>query len=137
MKKGINKVTLVGRVGKGPEVRYRPEGGAVAVLSLATSETWRDKSTGEMKEDTEWHRVVLFDKAAEIAEKHVKKGTQIYVEGKLKTRKWEDDKQIERFTTEVIVNTYGEFQLLGNRAEQSPTPASSQDADVPEGDIPF
>lgn len=137
MKKGINNVTLVGRVGKDPEVRYRPEGGAVAVLSLATSETWRDKSTGEMKEDTEWHRVVLFDKAAEIAEKHVKKGSQIYVEGKLKTRKWEDDKQIERFITEVIVNTYGEFQLLGNRAEQSPTPSPSKDADEPEGEIPF
>ena len=89
--RGINKVILVGRLGKDPEVRYIPNGGAVANLQVATSETWRDKQTGEMKEQTEWHRVVLFGKLAEVAGEYLRKGAQVYIEGQLRTRSWEDN----------------------------------------------
>lgn len=115
--KGVNKVILVGNLGKDPEVRYMPNGGAVASITLATSESWRDKQTGETKEKTEWHRVVLFGKLAEVAGEYLRKGSQIYIEGKLATRKWQDQSGQERYTTEIHVNVDGTMQMLGGRQE--------------------
>ncbi|MCM7882756.1 single-stranded DNA-binding protein [Enterobacter asburiae] len=115
MAKGINKVILVGNLGQGPEVRYLPSGGAVCSLTLATSESWRDKATGEQKEHTEWHRVVLFGKLAEVAGEYLRKGYQVYIEGQLRTRKWTDQAGVERYTTEVVVNVGGTMQMLGGR----------------------
>ena len=102
--RGINKVILVGRLGKDPEVRYIPNGGAVANLQVATSESWRDKQTGEMREQAEWHRVVLFGKLAEVAGEYLRKGAQVYIEGQLRTRSWEDN-GITRYVTQVIVTS--------------------------------
>ena len=113
--RGINKVILVGRLGKDPEVRYIPNGGAVANLQVATSETWRDKQTGEMREQTEWHRVVLFGKLAEVAGEYLRKGAQVYIEGQLRTRSWEDN-GITRYVTEILVKTTGTMQMLGRAA---------------------
>lgn len=113
--RGINKVILIGNLGQDPEVRYMPNGGAVANLTLATSESWRDKQTGEMKERTEWHRVVIFGKLAEIAAEYLKKGSQVYIEGALQTRKWQDQSGQDRYTTEVVVNIGGVMQMLGGR----------------------
>lgn len=113
--RGVNKVILVGNLGNAPEVRYMPSGGAVASLTLATSESWRDKATGEMKEQTEWHRVVLFGKLAEVAGEYLKKGSQVYIEGQLRTRKWTDQSGQEKYTTEVVVNVGGTMQMLGGR----------------------
>lgn len=110
--RGINKVILVGRLGKDPEVRYIPNGGAVANLQVATSESWRDKQTGEMREQTEWHRVVLFGKLAEVAGEYLRKGAQVYIEGQLRTRSW-DDNGITRYITEILVKTTGTMQMLG------------------------
>nr|WP_227626119.1 single-stranded DNA-binding protein [Klebsiella pneumoniae] len=111
--RGINKVILVGRLGKDPEVRYIPNGGAVANLQVATSESWRDKQTGEMREQTEWHRVVLFGKLAEVAGEYLRKGAQVYIEGQLRTRSWEDN-GITRYVTEILVKTTGTMQMLGS-----------------------
>ncbi|EEH5466780.1 single-stranded DNA-binding protein, partial [Salmonella enterica] len=105
------------------EIRYMPNGGAVANLTLATSETWRDKQTGEPKEKTEWHRVVVFGKLAEIAGEYLQKGAQVYIEGALQTRKWTDQSGQEKYTTEIIVNVGGTMQMLGNRREASQSPA--------------
>ena len=105
--RGVNKVILVGNLGQDPEVRYMPSGGAVANITLATSESWRDKATGEMKEQTEWHRVVLFGKLAEVAGEYLRKGSQVYIEGQLRTRKWTDQSGQEKYTTEVVVNVGG------------------------------
>ncbi|HCM8928456.1 TPA: single-stranded DNA-binding protein [Salmonella enterica subsp. enterica serovar Paratyphi B] len=113
--RGINKVILIGFLGNVPEIRYMPNGNAVAHFSLATSETWRSKQTGEMKELTEWHRVVLFGKLAEVAGEYLRKGSQVYIEGQLRTRSWDDNNGVTRYTTEVIVNTTGTMQMLGNR----------------------
>lgn len=113
--RGVNKVILVGNLGQDPEVRYMPNGGAVANMTLATSESWRDKQTGESKEKTEWHRVVLFGKLAEVAGEYLKKGSQVYIEGALQTRKWTDQGGQERYTTEVVVNVGGTMQMLGGR----------------------
>ena len=113
--RGINKVVLVGNLGQDPEVRYMPNGGAVANISLATSESWKDKTTGEPKEKTEWHRVVLFGKLAEIAGEYLRKGAQVYIEGALQTRKWTDQAGVEKYTTEVVVNVGGTMQMLGGR----------------------
>ena len=115
MAKGINKVILVGNLGQDPEVRYLPSGGTVCSLTLATSESWRDKATGEQKEHTEWHRVVLFGKLAEVAGEYLRKGYQVYIEGQLRTRKWTDQAGVERYTTEVVVNVGGTMQMLGGR----------------------
>lgn len=115
--RGVNKVILVGNLGQDPEIRYMPNGGAVANITLATSESWRDKTTGEQKEKTEWHRVVLFGKLAEVAGEYLKKGSQIYIEGKLNTRKWTDQAGVEKYTTEVHVNVGGTMQMLGGKAE--------------------
>lgn len=113
--RGVNKVILVGNLGQDPEVRYMPNGGAVANITLATSESWRDKQTGEQKEKTEWHRVVLFGKLAEVAGEYLRKGSQVYIEGALQTRKWQDQSGQERYTTEVVVNVGGTMQMLGGR----------------------
>ena len=113
--KGVNKVILVGNIGQDPEVRYTPNGSAVANITLATSESWRDKATGEMKELTEWHRVVLFGKLAEVAGEYLRKGSQVYIEGQLRTRKWTDQSGVEKYTTEVVVNVGGTMQMLGGR----------------------
>lgn len=111
--KGVNKVILVGNLGQDPEVRYMPNGGAVVNLSLATSDTWTDKQTGDKKERTEWHRVVLYGKLAEIASEYLRKGSQVYIEGALRTRKWTDQSGVEKYTTEVVVSQSGTMQMLG------------------------
>ena len=121
--RGINKVILVGRLGKDPEVRYIPNGGAVANLQVATSESWRDKQTGEIREQTEWHRVVLFGKLAEVAGEYLRKGAQVYIEGQLRTRSWEDN-GITRYVTEILVKTTGTMQMLGRAAGTQPQPES-------------
>lgn len=115
--RGINKVIIVGNLGQDPEVRYIPNGGAVATLRLATSESWRDKQTGEMRENTEWHRVVLFGKLAEIASEYLRKGAQVYVEGQLRTRNWQDDSGVTRYVTEIVVGQNGTMQMLGGRRD--------------------
>ena len=125
--RGVNKVILVGNLGNDPEVRYMPNGNAVANVSLATSETWKDKSTGEQQEKTEWHRVVFFNRLAEIVEQYVKKGTKLYVEGRLQTRSWEQD-GVKRYSTEVVAN---EMQMLDSRVGVSPDFSGSQMAAAP------
>lgn len=114
--RGINKVILVGTCGQDPEVRYLPNGNAVTNLSMATSESWTDRQTGQKVEKTEWHRVVLFGKVAEIAGEYLRNGSQCYIEGKLKTREWEKD-GIKRYSTEVHVDINGTMQLLGGRQD--------------------
>ncbi|KLU14968.1 MULTISPECIES: single-stranded DNA-binding protein SSB1 [Xenorhabdus] len=115
--RGVNKVILVGNLGQDPEVRYMPNGGAVANITLATSESWRDKQTGEMREKTEWHRVVFFGKLAEVAGEYLRKGSQVYIEGSLQTRKWQDQSGQDRYTTEIVVNPIGGvMQMLGSRS---------------------
>jgi len=113
----INKVILVGNLGRDPEVRFSPDGGKIVNLSVATSETWRDKASGERRDRTEWHRVVVFnDKLAEISEKYLKKGSKVYLEGQLQTRKWTDQQGQERYTTEVVLGRFrGELTMLDNR----------------------
>ncbi|EAN9587520.1 single-stranded DNA-binding protein, partial [Salmonella enterica subsp. diarizonae] len=113
--RGLNKVQLIGHLGQDPEVRYLPNGKAVANLSLATSDTWKDKQTGEPKERTEWHRVVLYEKLADVAGEYLRKGAQVYIEGELRTRKWTDQNGQERYTTEVVVSMQGTMQMLGSR----------------------
>ena len=115
----INKVTLIGNLGRDPEVRFSQSGDKIANISIATSETWNDKASGERKEKTEWHRVVIFNKfLADIAEKYLKKGSKVYVEGALQTRKWTDNAGIEKYTTEVVLGNYkGELTMLDGRGE--------------------
>ncbi|QCI21253.1 single-stranded DNA-binding protein [Buchnera aphidicola (Hyperomyzus lactucae)] len=113
--RGVNKVILIGHLGQDPEVRYMPNGNAVVNMTLATSENWKDKNTGENKEKTEWHRIVLFGKLAEIAGEYLRKGSQVYIEGSLQTRKWQDQNGLERYTTEIVVNIGGTMQMLGSR----------------------
>ena len=146
--RGINKVILIGNLGQDPEVRYLPNGGAVCNLSVATSETWKDKNTGEQQERTEWHRVVLFRRLAEIAGEYLKKGSKVYLEGKLQTRKWQDQQGQDRYTTEVVAD---EMQMLdsrggsaeyggGSRASAPQSQPASKPAPADTGfedDIPF
>ena len=108
----INKVILVGNVGKDPETRYAPDGGAISNISVATTDTWKDKTSGEKKEATEWHRVVFFNRLAEIAGEYLKKGSSVYIEGRLKTRKWTDKDGVEKYTTEIVAD---QMQMLGSR----------------------
>ncbi|EAW8000900.1 single-stranded DNA-binding protein [Salmonella enterica] len=124
--RGINKVVLIGRLGKAPEVRYIPNGGAVANLQVATSESWRDKQTGEMREQTEWHRVVLFGKLAEVAGEYLRKGAQVYIEGQLRTRSWDDNNGVTRYITEILVKTTGTMQMLGRAAGAQTQPEEAQ-----------
>jgi len=112
MARGVNKVTLVGNLGNDPEVRATSNGSRVATISIATSESWTDKTSGQKQEKTEWHRVVFFNRLAEIVEQYLTKGSQVYVEGKLQTRKWQDQNGQDRYTTEVVAN---EMQMLGGR----------------------
>lgn len=119
--RGVNKVILVGHLGQDPEVRYMPNGGAVANLTLATSETWRDRQSGELRENTEWHRVVMFGKLAEVAGEYLRKGAQVYIEGQLRTRSWQDDTGATRYVTEVLVGQNGTMQMLGGRREGCPS----------------
>ncbi|WP_408058948.1 single-stranded DNA-binding protein [Vibrio mytili] len=114
----VNKVILVGNLGNDPEIRYMPNGGAVANITIATSDSWRDKATGEQREKTEWHRVVLFGKLAEVAGEYLRKGSQVYIEGQLQTRKWQDQSGQDRYSTEVVVQGFnGVMQMLGGRSQ--------------------
>ncbi len=141
MARGINKVILVGNLGQDPDTRYTASGSAVVNLNLATTESWRNKQTGEMEERTEWHRVVMFGRLAEIAGEYLRKGSQVYIEGKLQTRKWQDNNGNDRYTTEIVAN---EMQMLGGgagggrpsqdgggRAQQQPVPARGGQPDAP------
>lgn len=112
MARGINKVILVGNLGQDPETRAMPSGKAVTNVRIATSDSWRDKTTNEQKESTEWHSVVFFDRLAEVAAEYLRKGSQVYVEGRLRTRKWQDKSGNDRYTTEIVAN---EMQMLGGR----------------------
>lgn len=114
MARGINKVILIGNLGADPEVRYMPQGGAVASITVATSESWTDKQTNERKEQTEWHRVVIYQRLAEIAGEYLRKGSKVYIEGRLRTRKWQDQQGVERYTTEIIA---GDLQMLDGKPE--------------------
>jgi single-strand DNA-binding protein len=153
MARGINKVILVGNLGQDPETRYMPSGKAVTNLRVATSESWKDKQTGEQREQTEWHSVVMYDRLAEIAAEYLRKGSQVYLEGKLRTRKWQDKEGRDRYTTEVQAS---EMQMLGGRGgagagtESRSEPRQSQSersgahtgggesaADTFDDDIPF
>jgi len=136
--RGVNKVILVGNVGNDPDVRYTANGQAVANLSIATSEVWKDKTTGEKQERTEWHRVVFFGKAAEIVRDYTKKGSKLFIEGALRTRKWEDKSGVERYTTEVVSS---DLQMLDGRSSDqsmSEAPQMQNSAnDMMDDDIPF
>jgi single-strand DNA-binding protein len=145
MARGINKVILVGNLGSDPEVRYTASGDAVANINVATAESWKDKQTGEKQERTEWHRVVMFKRLGEIAGEYLKKGSQVYIEGKLQTRKWQDKNGNDRYTTEIVAN---DMQMLGSRGgsasynnDAAPAPAkpatASAGADDFDDDIPF
>ncbi|APZ44058.1 single-stranded DNA-binding protein [Acidihalobacter ferrooxydans] len=111
--RGVNKVILIGNLGADPETRYMPSGGAVTNVNLATSESWRDKNTGDTQERTEWHRVVFFNRLAEIAAEYLRKGSQVYIEGSIRTRKWQGKDGQDRYTTEIVAN---EMQMLGGRS---------------------
>ena len=139
--KGINKVILIGNLGQDPETRYMPSGGAVTNISVATSETWKDKQTGEQQERTEWHRVVFFNRLAEVAGEYLKKGSKVYIEGSLRTRKWQGQDGQDRYTTEIVAK---ELQFLDNRGNgngDSSNARSSEPEQPPEDyeddDIPF
>ena len=147
--RGINKVILVGNLGNDPEHRVLPSGGGVTNISLATSESWKDKTSGEQKERTQWHRVVFFNRLSEIAAEYLRKGSKVYVEGTLRTRKWQDQSGQDRYTTEIVG---AEMQMLDSRgatqdgggyqsapAASSPAPAAAnpEPIDFPEDDIPF
>ncbi len=122
MARGINKVILVGNLGADPEIRYMPSGNAVANARIATTDSWRDKQSGEQQERTEWHQVVFFNRLAEIVGEYLKKGSQVYVEGRLQTRKWQDKSGNDRYTTEIVAN---EMQMLGGRGGGGPGPSES------------
>lgn len=140
--RGINKVILVGNLGADPETRAMPSGSSVTNLRIATSESWKDKESGEKQERTEWHRVSIFGKLAEIAGEYLRKGSQVYIEGSLRTRKWQDKQGVERYTTEIIAD---EMQMLGGRsgddrppAQRAPQSAPQKTADMEfNDDIPF
>ena len=146
MARGINKVIIVGNLGGDPETRYMPSGSAVTNLTVATNESWKDKQTGEQKERTEWHKVAMFNRLAEVAAEYLRKGSQVYIEGKLRTRKWQDKDGKDRWTTEVVAD---EMQMLGGRGgggggsasmNQDPGPASAPAQPGPDDfddDIPF
>lgn len=138
MARGVNKVILIGNLGQSPEIKYLPSGDAVANLSIATSESWKDKTTGETVEQTEWHKVVFFKKLAEVVEKYVKKGSKIYVEGSLKTEKWTDNTGLIRYTTKIIGQN---IQLLDSKnsfnSNQSPEDTENLQEENFNDEIPF
>lgn len=131
MARGINKVILVGTLGRDPETKYMPSGGAVTNISLATSEQWKDKNTGEKQERTEWHRIVFFNRLAEIAGQYLRKGSQTYIEGSLRTRKWQGQDGQDRYTTEIVAS---EMQMLGSRDGGS---GGGSPSDFVSGDQPY
>ena len=118
--RGVNRVTILGNLGNDPEVKYTASGSAIANLTVATSEEWKDKATGEKREAVEWHRVVLFGKLAEVAGEYLRKGSQVYIEGQIRTRKWTDQSGQEKFTTEVVVGMNGVMQMLGGKQDSKP-----------------
>ena len=128
MARGINKVILIGNVGADPEVRYATNGNAITTISIATSESWKDKTSGEMQERTEWHRVVFFNRLAEIAGEYLKKGSKVYAEGSLRTRKWQDQSGADRYTTEIVANS---MQMLDSRNGGDSSPSMNQSAPKP------
>ena len=150
MSKGVNKVIILGNVGQDPETKFTASGTAIANLSVATSESWKDKQTGQQVDKTEWHRVVAFNRLAEIIGEYVKKGSKVYIEGKLTTRKWQDQGGADRYTTEIVAS---EMQMLDSRGDNSgaqpparqpqpkeprqPTPEQSGNMDNFDDDIPF
>ncbi len=144
MSRGVNKVIVVGNLGQDPETRYMPSGSAVTNMRIATNESWKDKQTGEQKDRTEWHNVAMFGRLAEIAAEYLRKGSQVYIEGKLRTRKWQDKDGNDRYTTEIIAD---EMQMLGGRSgggapgmSDSPpagAPPPQPSADDFDDDIPF
>ncbi len=144
MARGVNKVIVVGNLGQDPETRYMPSGSAVTNLRIATNESWKDKQTGEQKDRTEWHSVAMFGRLAEIAAEYLRKGSQVYIEGKLRTRKWQDKDGNDRYTTEIIAD---EMQMLGSRsgagapamndAPPASAPPPQQSTDDFDDDIPF
>lgn len=123
MARGVNKVILIGNLGQDPEVRYMPSGGAVTNFSLATSDSWTDKQSGQRQERTEWHRVSMFNKLAEIAGEYLKKGSKVYIEGRLQTRKWQDNNGQDRYTTEIVAN---DMQMLDSRGGETGGTANFQ-----------
>ena len=123
MARGVNKVTLIGNLGNDPELRSTQAGSAVANITLATSESWRDKETQETKERVEWHRVIFFGRLAEVVNEYLRKGSQVYVEGRIQTRKWQDKDGNDRYTTEIVAN---EMQMLGSRGTNSESPTNQQ-----------
>jgi len=127
--RGVNKVILIGNLGKDPETRYMPSGGAVTNATVATSESWKDKNSGEMQERTEWHRVVFFNKLGEIAGEYLRKGSKVYIEGSLRTRKWQDNSGQDRYTTEIVAD---QMQMLDSRGggggDFAPQPSQSRSA---------
>ena len=139
MSNGLNKVLIIGNLGADPEIKYTQAGSPVANLSVATSERWKDKNTGEQKEQVEWHRVVIFGRLAEIAEQYLKKGSKIFVEGKLQTRDWEDSEGKKRYTTEVVAREMTKLESKGDSMESSSSASSSSKPsnDKFEEDIPF
>ena len=126
MSKGVNKVIIIGNIGQDPEIKYMPSGGAVTNVSIATSESWKDKTTGQPVEKTEWHKIVFFNALADIAGKYLKKGSKVYIEGSLRTRKWQAQDGTDRYTTEIVAN---EMQMLDGKpnADQSNEPRNQQD----------
>lgn len=118
--RGVNRVTILGNLGNDPEVKYTASGSAIANLTVATSEEWKDKATGEKREAVEWHRVVLFGKLAEVAGEYLRKGSQVYIEGQLRTRKWTDQSGVEKYTTEIVVGMNGVMQMIGGKQECKP-----------------
>lgn len=118
--RGVNKCIILGNLGNDPEVKQTASGSAIANLTVATSELWNDKSTGEKREAVEWHRVVLFGKLAEVAGEYLRKGSQVYIEGRLRTRKWTDNAGVEKYTTEIVVGMNGVMQMLGGKQDSKP-----------------
>lgn len=143
MSRGVNRVIVIGNLGQDPEVKYMPNGGAVCNITVATSESWKDKNTGEQQEKTEWHRVVMFKRLAEIAGEYLRKGAKVYIEGKLQTRKWQDKDGNDRYSTEIVAH---EMQMLSGKGDgqqsaprqaaaprqsAAPAPAGFDDMDIP------
>lgn len=134
MARGVNKVIIVGTLGNDPEVKYSASGSAIANLSVATSEQWKDKQTGEKKEQTEWHRIVIFGKLAEVAGEYLRKGSQVYIEGQLRTRKWTDSNGVDRYTTEIVIPRMGGvMQMLGGKRDDSGQQPRQQSGQQPQG----
>lgn len=134
MARGVNKVIIVGTLGNDPEVKYSASGSAIANISVATSEQWKDKQTGEKKEQTEWHRVVIFGKLAEVAGEYLRKGSQVYIEGQLRTRKWTDSNGVDKYTTEIVIPQMGGvMQMLGGKRDDSGQQPRQQSGQQPKG----